>query len=73
MMVDGQKLHELMGKIVNDIGAAASAVMALVGDQLGLYKALAKKPLTVKELAKATKTNERYAREWLGNPVKEPQ
>ncbi len=67
MNIDEQKLNEFMGKVVGDIGAAASAVMALVGDQLGLYKALDKKPMTAEELAKATKTSERYIREWLGN------
>ncbi len=67
MTINEQKLNEFMGKVVNDIGAAASAVMALVGDQLGLYKTLAKKSMTTQELAKATKTSERYVREWLGN------
>ena len=39
----------------------------LVGDQLGLYRALAKRPLTPAELAARTGTHERYIREWLGN------
>ena len=67
MVIDEQKLQAFMGKAVGDIGAAASAVMALIGDELGLYKALSKKPMTSQELAKATKTAERYVREWLGN------
>ena len=42
--------------------------MVLLGDKLGLYKAMAKAgPVTPAELAKATKTTERYVREWLGN------
>ena len=57
-----------MGKGVGDIGAALSANMVLLGDKLGLYKAMAKVgPVTPAELAKATKTAERYVREWLGN------
>src|SRR6185295_5657295 len=51
-----------------DLGGAASAVLALVGDRLGLYKAMHEAgPMTPAELAKKTGTNERYIREWLGN------
>src|SRR3546814_12884661 len=39
----------------------------LIGDQLGLYKALARQPMNASELAAATGTSERYMREWLGN------
>ena len=66
--IDQGKLNDFMGKAVNDIGAAASAVLVLIGDRLGLYKTLAKKgSLSSAGLAKATGTNERYVREWLGN------
>jgi hypothetical protein len=44
-----------------------SAVLVLIGDELGLYSALADGRLSVEELAKRTGTNERYVREWLGN------
>jgi SAM-dependent methyltransferase len=38
----------------------------VIGEQLGLYKALAgKKSMTSAELAQRTGTNERYVREWL--------
>jgi SAM-dependent methyltransferase len=68
MPINQAKLEEFMGKAVGDMGAAASATMVLLGDRLGLYKALAQKgPLTSTELAKATKTTERYVREWLNN------
>ena len=57
-----------MGKAVSDIGAALSANMVLLGDKLGLYKAIvALGPVTPAELAKAPKTTERYTREWLCN------
>jgi 2-polyprenyl-3-methyl-5-hydroxy-6-metoxy-1,4-benzoquinol methylase len=36
-----------------------------LGDRLGFYRALAERPLTSRELADRTATNERYAREWL--------
>jgi SAM-dependent methyltransferase len=61
------KLHEFLGKAVGDLGAAISAVLMSIGDELGYYKALAKKPLSPEELAHLTGTNERYAREWLNN------
>jgi hypothetical protein len=68
MAVNPDKLNAFMGKAVGDIGAAMSADMVLLGDKLGLYKAMAKAgPVTPAELAKATKTAERYVREWLGN------
>lgn len=68
MAVNQDKLNAFMGKAVGDIGAAMSANMVLLGDKLGLYKAMAKAgPVTPAELAKATKTAERYVREWLGN------
>jgi SAM-dependent methyltransferase len=68
MSFDQDKLQEFLGKAIGDIGAAMSANMVLLGDRLGLYKAMAKMgAVTPAELAKATKTAERYVREWLGN------
>lgn len=68
MVVNQDRLNEFLGKAVGDIGAAMSANLVLIGDRLGLYKALAKMgPVTPAELAKATKTAERYVREWLSN------
>jgi SAM-dependent methyltransferase len=62
-----ERLHEFLGKAVADLGAAASASLMLVGDRLGLYKALAEGSATSTELAERTGLNERYVREWLGN------
>src|SRR5882672_5308785 len=67
MAIDEARLNEFLGKAVGDLGAAMSATLMLVGDRLGLYKALAKGPLTCSKLAQQTGTNERYVREWLGN------
>jgi 2-polyprenyl-3-methyl-5-hydroxy-6-metoxy-1,4-benzoquinol methylase len=68
MAVDQDKLNAFLGKALGDIGAAWSANMVLLGDKLGLYKAMARLgAVTPAELAKATKTAERYIREWLGN------
>ncbi|MFV1965736.1 MAG: class I SAM-dependent methyltransferase, partial [Pirellulaceae bacterium] len=66
MSIDETKLNELLSKMVGDMGAAAVAPLVLLGDKLGLYKALAAadRPLTTKELAEQTGTLERYVREW---------
>ena len=66
--IDENKLNEFMGRAVGDMGAAMSAALVLIGDELGLYKAMAAAgPQTPAELAKRTETNERYVREWLNN------
>jgi 2-polyprenyl-3-methyl-5-hydroxy-6-metoxy-1,4-benzoquinol methylase len=67
MPVDEQRLNAFLGKAVADLGSAVSAVLISIGDELGLYKALAAGPLTAGELAAKTDTNERYVREWLAN------
>jgi SAM-dependent methyltransferase len=66
MEIDTDKLNAFMGKMLVDVGAAISASLMLIGDKLGLYKALARGgPMTSAELANATSTTERYVREWL--------
>jgi SAM-dependent methyltransferase len=66
MDVNMQKLEPLLGTMIGELGAAANAALVIVGDKLGLYKALASKgPLTAPELARHTGTSERYIREWL--------
>ncbi|HUC65562.1 MAG TPA: class I SAM-dependent methyltransferase [Stellaceae bacterium] len=67
MPLDEHKLHDLLGKAVVDLGGAVQAVLMLIGDSLGLYKALAKLPQSPAELARNTGTNERYVREWLNS------
>jgi 2-polyprenyl-3-methyl-5-hydroxy-6-metoxy-1,4-benzoquinol methylase len=63
--MDANKLNEFMGKVVQDAGAAMSSVLTLIGDRLGLWKALAPSPATPAELAARTGCAERYLREWL--------
>ncbi len=65
--LDEARLNAFLGTAVGDLGAAISASLILVGDRLGLYKALADAPATPQELADRTGTHERYVREWLGN------
>ncbi len=65
MAIDNDKLHEFLGKFVTDLGATAAAGNAVIGDRLGLYKALADGPASADELAARTQTNPRYIAEWL--------
>jgi SAM-dependent methyltransferase len=67
MAVNEERLNAFLGKAIGDLGAAVSAVLMLIGDELGLYRALAQSPATPKELAERTQTHERYVREWLAN------
>jgi len=67
MAVDTNKLEQFLGKFVTDLGATVHAGMVVIGDRLGLYKALAASPLTPTELAAITRTDERYIREWLAS------
>jgi len=65
MAIDEGKLNALIGQFVNDLGATLHAGTIVIGERLGLYKALAKAPATPQELAGRTQTDERYVREWL--------
>jgi SAM-dependent methyltransferase len=66
MQIDQAKLEKFMGQAVGEIGAAMNAALVIVGDKLGLYKAMAGAgPMTSAELAQKTGTAERYVREWL--------
>ena len=67
MTVDANKMEQFLGKFVNDLGATAHAGMVVIGERLGLYKALAAGPLTPAELAAITCTDERYVSEWLAS------
>ena len=64
--IDEQKLEQFMGRFVQDLGAAATAPLVVIGDKLGLYKAMADGAgVTPGELAERTGCRERYVREWL--------
>ena len=67
MAIDMDKLNAFIGRFVGDLGAAVHAGMVVIGERLGLYKALATGPMTSTELAAKTKTDERYVREWLAS------
>jgi 2-polyprenyl-3-methyl-5-hydroxy-6-metoxy-1,4-benzoquinol methylase len=66
MAINEETLHQLLGKAIVDFGATWNAPLVVIGDKLGLYKALANfGPLTSSGLAEHTGTSERYIREWL--------
>src|SRR4051794_3638540 len=64
--VDGDKLMQFVFRAVDEVGAALNAALVVMGDKLGLYRALAGAgALSPAELADRTGTAERYVREWL--------
>jgi len=64
--MDETKLMDFLHKTVADVGTLLGGSMAVLGDRLGLYRAMAGAgPLTAGELAERTGTTERYVREWL--------
>jgi SAM-dependent methyltransferase len=66
--VDPAKLEAFMGQAVMDMGAAISAPMLLIGERLGLYKAMAAAgPMSSAEVAAKADVAERSVREWLRN------
>jgi len=65
--LDINKLNAFIGQFVTDLGASVHAGMVVIGERLGLYKALASTPMTAPELAAKTCTDERYLREWLAS------
>jgi SAM-dependent methyltransferase len=67
MAINEERLNQLLGKFVADFGATFHAGLVVIGESLGLYKALAGESLTPAELAERTGTDERYVREWLNS------
>jgi len=64
--VDMEKLMGFVFRAVGDVGATVNTALVVMGDRLGLYRAMAGAgPLTPAELAQRTGTTERYVREWL--------
>jgi SAM-dependent methyltransferase len=65
--LDMNKLNAFVGQFVTDLGATVHAGMVVIGEKLGLYKALAGECLSAAELAAKTKTDQRYLQEWLAS------
>jgi len=68
MEVDKAKVQQFSARIMEDYGNTLRGAMLYIGDQLGLFKALADgQAVTLEELAHKTGYNARYLREWLGS------
>jgi ubiquinone/menaquinone biosynthesis C-methylase UbiE len=66
MPINEDKLNELLGSFVTDLGGSFQAISAVIGDRLGLYRALlAVMPATPAEVAAQAGVGERYVSEWL--------
>jgi len=66
--INETELQNLVGKMVGDLGVVVSGALVVLGDRLGLYRALAEfGPADSEELASRTGLDERYVREWLAN------
>jgi SAM-dependent methyltransferase len=66
MAINETTLNQLLERAIVDFGGTYHTALAVIGEKLGLYKALASAaPQTPAELAAQTGTAERYIREWL--------
>jgi len=64
--IDEEKVMEFVHKALGDLGSALTASLVVIGDKLGLYRAMADgAPVTPEELAAKTDTNARCVQEWL--------
>src|SRR3954453_19479478 len=64
--LDEAKVGEFVGQVVGELGATLNAALVVLGDELGLYRAMASAgALTPGEVAERTGTSERYVREGL--------
>ncbi|WP_226664024.1 class I SAM-dependent methyltransferase [Microbulbifer aggregans] len=62
--VDFEKVQDFAGRVLGDLAAAGAHALVYVGDQLGLFKALAEAPATAEQLAQKLDLDARYVREW---------
>jgi hypothetical protein len=65
MPIGQDKLGELLGTFITDLGATIAAGNIIVGHRLGLYRALADAPATADRHAQRPGTDPRYVTEWL--------
>ena len=66
--VDPERLEAFVGQLITDVGATLSSALVVIGDQLGLYRAMADGvPVSADELAERTGTSARYVAPWLAN------
>lgn len=67
-MPDPSKVEAFAGHVLNEIGAAANAALARLGNDLGIFESLASEgPATAAELAERLDLNQRHLLEWLSS------
>jgi len=65
--IDEAKQRAFVRKALGDISSTTAVVMAIIGDRLGLFKAMGEgSPTDSLELASRAGVNERYTKEWMG-------
>jgi hypothetical protein len=62
---DAAAVEQFIGRGITDIAGAMTTIFCIVGDRLGLFRALDNGPATAAELADRTGIDERNALEWL--------
>ena len=69
--IDQNEVQQFMNKAIGDVAGSSTAILIIIGERLGLYRAMAQgnSPVSVNELAEKTGTVERLLREWLANQV----
>ena len=66
-IIEEAKQRAFVRKALGDISSTTAVVMAMIGDRLGLFKAMGDgSPTNSLELALRAGVDERYAREWMG-------
>jgi hypothetical protein len=63
--VDMDSVMQFEFQFAGDLGAALHVATVVIGDRLGLYKALAEGPTTAAGLSARTGCDQRYLHEWL--------
>jgi hypothetical protein len=64
--INEDRLNAFLGQVLGELGATVNAGLIVIGDRLGLYRAMdGAGPITPAEIAERTGTTERYVREWL--------
>jgi hypothetical protein len=69
--IDQNKIQRFMNKAIGDIASSSTSMLIIIGERLGLYRAMAEanRAVSVEELAEKTGIIERLLREWLANQV----
>jgi SAM-dependent methyltransferase len=62
---DAAAVEQFIGRGIGDLAGAMTTIFCIVGDRLGLFRALDEGPASAADLAARAGIDERYALEWL--------